>query len=53
MTKKSSQNNQSEIIFSPDVRKRSVSQIGNISAFKLRSKRTTVFYDEFNDDIKS
>lgn len=41
--------NLSEIIFSPQARRQSISQFGNMSLFKLRTKKVTVNYDDLRD----
>lgn len=38
--------NVSEFIFSPQLRRQSISQYGNMSLFKLRTKKATVNYDD-------
>ena len=35
----------SQILFSPMKKRQSISQAGNVSLFKLRTKKATVFYD--------
>ncbi len=44
--------NVSQILFSPPMRKLSISQMGgNMSLFKLRTKKVNVNYDELEEDV--
>ncbi len=43
--------NISQIVFSSPTKRLSISQIGNMSLFKLRTKKVNVNYDELEGDV--